>query len=501
LYLQVFVLPATPRAATGDQSIYLHSAARLYDGQLIYRDYDQLTFPGTDLLYLLFFKLFGIRAWIPQILLVVVGVLSTGLSLAIAAKVISGPAIFLPASLFLTLPYSSYLDATHHQYSALFALSALAVVIKERTPVRLAWAGLLWGLGTFFTQSLVLGPIAFGVFLVWEHYRKQEAGERLLRKEAYLLASYAATVASFIACVSWKVGLKQFLYCTVTFVAKYFSSYRPGTWSTYMMGWPSVRDWTNWPDLAAWPLIHLLIPVVYILFFVRYLREERVLTQQPWEQLMLINITGLCLFATVASAPSWNRLYTISLPALIMLAWFLTAPFRLERALLRILWAVVLISAVARPIVIQKRWRAFLNLPTGSTAFFQPGLYQETKWLLERTHPSDYFFGDQLLCFDLRLVNPSRVDYVTPFAFTRPEEVLNVIESLDAQKVRLVSWSPGLEDLTDTKDNSLAPLRRYLAGHYHVAEHFANGHTILERNPEPTSFTSANTFENKTPPN
>jgi hypothetical protein len=83
-------------------------------------------------------------------------------------------------------------------------------------------------------------------------------------------------------------------------------------------------------------------------------------------------------------------------------------------------------------------------------------------------------------------VNPSRVDYVTPFAFTRPEQVLNVIESLEAQKVRLVSWYPGLEDLTDTKGNSLAPLRRYLASHYHVAEHFASGHTILERNPEPT---------------
>lgn len=68
MYLQVFVLPATPRVAIGDQSIYLHSAARMYEGQVIYRDYDQFTLPATDVLYLVPFKLFGIRAWIPQMM-------------------------------------------------------------------------------------------------------------------------------------------------------------------------------------------------------------------------------------------------------------------------------------------------------------------------------------------------------------------------------------------------------------------------------------------------
>src|SRR5437764_8974520 len=63
LYLQLFALPAIPRVATGDQSIYLNSAARIYEGQLIYRDYDQFTFPATDVLYLGLFKLFGVRAW------------------------------------------------------------------------------------------------------------------------------------------------------------------------------------------------------------------------------------------------------------------------------------------------------------------------------------------------------------------------------------------------------------------------------------------------------
>jgi hypothetical protein len=482
LYLQVFVLPATPRVASGDQSIYLHSAARLYEGQLIYRDYDQFTLPGTDVLYLALFKLFGIRAWIPQMMLVLVGVISTWLSMVITSKVMNGPAVFLPALLFLTLPYTGYLDGTHHLYNVLAATSALAVVIEKRTPARLAWAGALWGLGTCFTQSLILGPPAFGLFVAWEHHRSKEEWRALLRKECYLWASYVAMVAVFNAYFVWKAGLNQVFYFSLTFIAKYYPTYEIGTWKTYMVGWPSVHDWANWPDLAAWPLIHLLIPLVYILFFVRIWRQERLQPEQPWHRLMLVNITGLCLFLTIAHAPAWNRLYTVSLPALIMLVWFLNFPFKLERMLLRGLWAMVVILAIARPIVTQTRWRAVLDLPTGRTAFFTDVEYQETKWLLERTHPSDYFFGNQLLCFDLGLRNPSRVPFVTPYAFTRPEEVLNVVQGLETQKVRFVSWYPGLDDPSATEENYLAPLRRYLQDDYHVAQRFANGHTIWERN-------------------
>jgi hypothetical protein len=482
VYLQVFVLPATPRAAIGDQSIYLHNAARMYAGQLIYRDYDHFTFPGTDVLYVVLFNLFGVKAWIPQMMIVLVGVISTWLSIKIATKVMHGPSVFLPGFLFLTLPFTSYLDATHHLFSVLAATSALAVLIEERTMTRLGGAGVLWGLGTCFAQSSVLGPLALCLFLVWEHHRKKEGSRLLLKKEGSLLASYAATVASFNAYFVWKTGFRQFVYYTFTFVAKYYPTDESNTWRTYMVGRPSVHNCVNWPDLPPWVAIHLLIPLVYILFFVRYWRERRLRPQEPWERLMLINITGLCLFLTIAAAPAWNRLYTVSLPALIMLVWFLNSSFRLEQTLLRILWVTVFVLAIARPIVTQTRWKAFLDLPTGRTAFFERGPYEEAKWVLERTHPSDYFFGDQLIGFELKLRNPSRVAFLTSYDSTRPEEVQDVAQGLEEHQVRFVSWDSGLDNSFGAEGNHLAPLRRYLQGHYHVAEHFANGHAILERN-------------------
>ena len=118
----------------------------------------------------------------------------------------------------------------------------------------------------------------------------------------------------------------------------------------------------------------------------------------------------MCLFLSVAHSAGYMRMDTISLPALILLAWFLKAPFKTERILLQALWALTLVLAVARPVIAQRRWSEFLDLPTGRTAFSDfPVLYYKCKWVAERTHPGDYFLDDPQICFALRLRDPSRV--------------------------------------------------------------------------------------------
>jgi hypothetical protein len=81
----------------------------------------------------------------------------------------------------------------------------------------------------------------------------------------------------------------------------------------------------------------------------------------------------------------------------------------------------------------------------------------------------------------LWLRNPSRVAFVRPNDFTRPEEVRNLVEGLEKHQVRFVSWYHGLDD-PQVEGNHLAPLRSYLHSHYRVAESFDNGHIMWERN-------------------
>ena len=485
LYLQVFILPHIPHVAAGDQAIYLYHAARMFEGQLIYRDYDHFTTPGTDVVYAALFKLFGVCAWIPQAMLVLIGVITAWLSIEISKKVICGFAAFLPAFLFLTLPFSSYLDATHHWYSTLAGTAALAIVIEKRTETRLLWAGLSWGVGVCFTQSVALGALGLAVFLACERYRCEERWNVLLRKEAFLFVGFLCPIVAFNAYFIWKVGLERFLYFTVVFVAKYYPADHFNNFRVYGTGRPSIRSWTNWPDLTAFCFIHALIPLIYVLFFARWWRE-RGRRDEPWDRLMLVNITGLSLFAGVALAPAYIRLYVVSLPALVLLVWFLKPAFKVESILLCTAWATVLALAIARPVVAQTRWKAVLSLPTGRTAFFEPVLYEKCKWVSERTQPSDYFFGDHLVAFALRLRYAGRVPFLRPTDYTRPEEVQDAVQALEKHQVRFVSWYSGLdheaEAVLHPAGDHLDPMRGYLREHYHVAEMFSNGDQIWERN-------------------
>jgi len=483
VYCEVFALPATPRAAWGDAAIYLHNATRMLEGQLIYRDYDHFTLPGTDVLYFALFKVFGVRGWIPDLMLLLTGALVAGLIMTISRRVLTGAAVFLPSLLFLTLPFSSYLDATHHWYSTLAATAALAVIIERRTPGRLGVAGIFAGLAVCFSQSVALVAVGFAAFLLWERRQRSASWHLLLRQEACLLTGFAAALVGFNTYFVWKAGLKQFLACTVVFVAKYYPADRFNTWRVYLRQWPPLHFWANWPDLVAWPILHLVVPLIYIIFFLYARRAQKVHPDEPWEPLMLINFTGLSLFLAIASSPAYNRLYTVSGLALILLVWLAHSAAGTRRLTLRALWTLALTLAMVKPIVMQLRWKAYLDLPTGRTAFFEPNTYEKVRWVSQRTQPGEYFFGDQLICFVLRLRDPARVSFLRPTDYTRPEEVANVVQALEEHQVRLVSWYSGLDARPDRPGNHLGPLVSYLRQHYHVAQVFPNQDEMLERNP------------------
>jgi hypothetical protein len=484
LYLQAFILPDVPRIANGDQGIHLSLAARMYEGQLIYRDFDHFPLPGTDVLYLGFFKLFGIRAWIAPAMLILIGVTVTWFSIEIARKLMSGAIVFLPGLLFLTLPYTGFFDATHHWWATLFGTAALLVVIERRTKARIAWAGVLWGMATCFSQSVILGALGLAFFLAWEQRKAKEPRALWLQKEAYFFASLFATIVFINAYFVWKVGLRQFYFCTVVFLTKYYSADSFNQPWVYMTGPPSVHVWSQWPNLAAFALIHFLVPLVYILFFVRYCREARRHPEEPWNRLMLVNLTGLFLFLSVAHSIGYMRLYAVSLPALILTGWFLKSPFRVERTLLPMLWTMISLLAIARPVIVQTRRNLFLDLPTGRTSFAgYPLLYDKCKWVSERTKPGDYFLNDPQICFALRLRDPSRVPFLRPTDYTRPEEVQDAVQALEKQHVQFVEWGEGLDtEIVDPAGNHLAPLRTYLREHYHLAITFSNSDEIWVRN-------------------
>jgi hypothetical protein len=476
LYFHLFTPPFTPIWTGGDAMIWLDDARRMLDGEVLYRDFVQITLPATDLLYFTAFKIFGPRIWIPNVMLVVVGVGLASLSYRVATSVGLGRAALLPPLLFLTLVYRDRLDATHHWYSTLAIMAALAVAIDRRSCRRIAISGALCGFAACFTQSAgLLALVALAVFLYWEHARTSTKRSSLINMEALLVASFLMPILIVSSYFAWQAGLPRFFYCTVVFNLRYYGSFAgASTWHGYMTGLPPFLHWRRIWGLLGFLLVHALLPLVYILFLVRYQRRARQPSGQDWNRLMLVNLVGLASLLSVAAAPTWARLYYVCLPALILFVWLLKFSGRTGQSLAKGFCVFTVILLGALPIAKQLHWRAYLDLPSGRTAFLDRDAYDRYRWAASETRPSDYFFGGFFpeFYFLLDLRNPGPVPFVTPYEYTRPAEVQGVLDGLEKHRVKIVLWTSALDLPEDPSGDPLVPLRAYIRNHYRVAENF-----------------------------
>jgi hypothetical protein len=473
LYFHLFIPIFTPIWTGGDAMMWLHDARRMLDGQVLYRDFIQITFPGTDLLYFVAFKIFGPRMWIANVMLLFVGVALAWLSYRIAVSLQLGKLAILPPLLFLTLVYRDRLDASHHWYSTLATIAALTVLIEGRSPRRVVIAGALCGFAAGFTQTAgFMTLLAFAVFLYCEHRKVSTTPRSVIQQEARLILSAALAVLIVSSYFAWRAGLARFIYCTLIFNLRYYGSFEGGsTWRGYMTGLLGFLEWQRLPGIAGFLLVHLLMPLVYILFFVRYLRRSRQPAGEPWDRLMLVCIVGLASLVSVGLAPTWARLYYVSLPALILFVWILKSEGRAGQFLSIALYGFTAILICAFPIRKQLHSRAYLDLPTGHMAFLNREAYEKYSWVASQTRPGDFFLGGLFpdFYFLLELKDPGPVPFITPYEYTRPEDVQGVLKGLESHHVEIVLWAPALDTPQDPRGDHLAPLRSYLRNHYHIA--------------------------------
>ena len=475
LYFHLFVPPFTPIWTGGDEVIFLHDASRMLDGQVLYRDFAQMTFPATDALYFVAFKIFGLRMWIPNLFLVVLGVTLSYLSYFIASRIAPGATALLVPLLFLTLVYRNRLDATHHWFSALATLGALAVLVDGRTYLRVAVAGALCGIAASFTQSLgFLVLLAFGLSLYWQS-RRSSSPEALIKKQLLLVACFAVALSTGTLPFIHVIGWRAFIHSTLIFSLRYYPTL-PGAnnFQGYMAGLGGFLYWRRIPDLLGFVFIHALLPLIYILFLVRYYRVSPQRANERWDALMLINLVGIFSLLSVASAPTWARLYYVSLPALILFVWFLNFEGPSGKTFSKLLFGYTTILLVALPLVKQLHRPSYLDLPTGRTAFLNREAYDRYRWAASQTRPSDFFFGGLFpdFYFILKLRNPAPVAFITPYEYTRPEEVQAVLAGLEQHQVKTVLWASALDLSTSPQGDHLSPLRLYIREHYHISRTF-----------------------------
>jgi hypothetical protein len=95
---------------------------------VIYRDFFQFNLPGTQLFYAILIRVLGSQIWIPNLCLLGLGLALFWTSVDISRHLVRGPAAVLPGLMFLCLSFNNYLDATHHWYSVLLIMLAMALL-------------------------------------------------------------------------------------------------------------------------------------------------------------------------------------------------------------------------------------------------------------------------------------------------------------------------------------------------------------------------------------
>lgn len=497
LYCFTFFPPFLPVFyGQSDSDIYLAHAQRMYEGELIYRDFFEFLTPGATLVNLLFFKLFGLRAWIPNLLIVLLGAGLVWVGVAISRKLMSPGVALLPGALFLVDARYYFYDPGHHWYSSLAVLAGIAVLIERRTLMRIAAAGCFCGLSACFTQTRgLVAAVGFVVFLWWDSRQRQTGRRDFFRNMAWFVAGFAAILLLVNGYFIWKAGPARFFWCTVVYVLKYYP--RQADWNSILVfpanlhgGAAAPHSLRLYENIAKTFFDVAAAPCICILVLARYLWRAGKKSWADWDRPVLVAIVGLFLFLSMASAPAPSRILPGSLPGFILLGWLLDSRGKLARSF----WALCTVGVLAAATFSVTRSRpneiGVLTTAQGKMGFSEDGdyVFSEYQWVQQHTQPGEFFYraGFPDINFYLDLRNPTPLPRVTNNGYTTPGQVKEVIDGLERHPTRYIAWNTRYLDpipaWEDPSDAHLEPLRDYIRAHYVPVEFFEGpGEEIWER--------------------
>lgn len=456
-----------------DQMLFATNGTRILAGQLPYRDYFQFLTPGTDLVYSFLFRWFGVRLWVADLTMVFLATAAAWLMMLAARRVLHGMALAMPPLFFIGFALARSLDATHHWFSTIFAMAAMLVLMRGLRPRNIAFAGILCGVATSFTQTKgAFITIGFVIYLLWISINRKEPAHFFWRRSSLLVAAAVSTFLALNLRFILLVGWTSWVQSVIVFPMRYYPSIPNQTGFAFgsqlhgqgILTWISVL------------FIYGVVIAVYPIFLLIVVRRNRIERKEPWDQLLLLAITGIAMFMAVAPGMTLLRVAPTSLPALVLLTWLLS---RVRGPILLVGQALAMVSlafAIYSPIHVQRQPWNYLTLPAGRTAIPDQGRYELYRWAAAHTKPGELCFGVPYIYLPLWLHSPAPIDSPGPWSYYRPEQIQASIKALEEHKVRTLILSAYTDDqlMWSYKAESLRPLRTYLDAHYRHVKTFSN---------------------------
>jgi hypothetical protein len=492
LYTHLFIFPATPIFYEEDHLIFLQDAWKMYEGNLIYRDFFQFTFPGTQLIYLFLFSIFGTKFWLLNFVIMGIGLISVCLTLVISKRVINEKWMsYLPVCLYLFFGFRWFgLDGSHRMISPIFVLSALFILLKERSLRRICLAGIFCALSSFFTQQrgfLAVGAI--GIYLIWEAFSNKQKFIELVKSEIVLIISFLISLSLLILPFLLTSGFETFFNNTIFFISNYVQD-TSANYRTYLISIKKILS-LGVTMSAVTVFYYFLIPLIYLVTFVYLWKGKKSISTELWKRILLINLVGFSL-AIGTFAPNPARLFQVSIPALILLAVLFDQKKRPSFFPKVWVFGLIIFGSILA-IRLQLNWeKTILETRSGKIAFLSPVIVERYQWLQENANSNDNVFEvyNCAVNFPLLLQNPAQVPFLLNTGYTSEAQVTNSIQNLENKKVRFIIWDQTWDSelLTIEKGENLLPLLTYLRAKYEIKKNFTPYNNrqmqIWERKPE-----------------
>jgi 4-amino-4-deoxy-L-arabinose transferase-like glycosyltransferase len=482
LYVNLFTLPGTAFYLEGDQTWFRANALRMLHGERIYQDFFQFTPPGTDLFYLVLLKLFGFHTWVMNAAVLLVGVALCCICFSVAKLLVKRRLALLAAALFLVLIYSRFLDATHHFFSLLAVMCAVRIVMPCVSVARIAFAGALLGIASFFTQTTgVVGAIALLLFFLWEGRSTGKSWRIIFNYQLTLIMAFGLTLSVLGAYFLIQDGWRQLWY----FLGVYSNQFVAYGDHRFLPRIPRLVVGRSLLDLAEYLLVYALLLVIYPTVLWHCFRKRRTSTFREIAQPVLLSLVGLSLLLEMITRVNRIRLYSISMTAIILLIWALARVGRLRGYVATAGWVIVACLAIQQTRSTYCHNSQIAELPSGKTAL-PVERYEQFSWLMQHTKPGDYFFQSSWpnVYFPLDLRSPVFVDGLGTNEVTRPEWVGLTVQQLEEKQVKYILCSPWLYKQFDPSrpwEDHLGPFRDYLRSHYTRVRVFSDQDEIWER--------------------
>jgi len=484
LYLNLFTFTNVPFLLGGDQTFFWIYALRMLRGDRVYRDFFQFTPPGADLFYLALFRLFGPHLWVTNFAVLLLGVALCWVCFLLAQRLMDRDLALLATLLFLVFVYGDRLDATHHWFSVLAGLCAVRVVMPERTLPRIAIAGVLLGVASFFTQTTgVAGLLALIASLAWEHASSERPWRIILKQQFFACIAFGLAWSVLSAYFIAHSGWRQLWYLQVTYPQHYVVS----------------RHEFFFPEFHGPLTLHLLVEqaqrlLLYVLLIGIYppvlwycWRRRRKPPSQDKMQLVLLSLVGLSFLLAIITRVNWNRIYIVSMPAIILLLWGVARLGRLRSYATAAIWVIIACVAAKQIRSRQHPPHRIALLPAGK-AVVSAESDEKFYWLMQHTSPGDLFFQAQWIylypTLTLELRSPAFVEDLRPSEATRPEYVELTVRQVEQQQVKYILWSPRLVSLDEPHrygQDHLGLFRTFLTSNYRRVQVFSDRDEIWER--------------------